>query len=185
MNINVTLKRAADGRLRPDLAPPTTPSEAKAFQEAMGTAREAQALLDTFTATTEKLKTQDGKEEDLNGDPGIVATSRPYRSSESRDKVTRSEVLTYDTASGQMKTYNLLLEGTVFRTDGTTASSAGRDYNSRETAGYTASPLFSLEQERLLSLPSDSSKFYKVVTLLNETSPGVYAFARTEESTIF
>lgn len=177
MNINLTFKRAADGRLRPDLAPPTTPSEARAFQEALGTAREAQALLDTFTATTEKLKTQDGKEEDLNGDPGTVATSRPFQSSESRDKVTRSEVLTYETATGQMKTYNLLLEGTVFRSDGST----GRDYDSRETAGYTASPLVSLEQERLLSLPSDSSKFYKVVTVLHETSPGVFVFARTEE----
>lgn len=186
MNISVSLRRGPDGNLRPNMPNPTTPAQAKAFNEAMKTAKEADALLDQFTELADDLKKLDNGEQDFNTDLGVVATSGHFKSSDSRDSLEQSQVLSFDPGSGDVSSVSRSIEGTVFRSTKRETSTSGRNYTFQQTDSYAKGPLLSLQAETTMSIPDDSSRFLKSTASLNETSEGVFTYDVTEmEQNIF
>lgn len=181
MNINVSLRRGPDGNLRPNMPNPTTPAEAKAFNDAMKTAKTADAILDQFTKQADEFKKLDNGEQDLNTDQGVVATSGRFDSQEARDALELSRVLTFNPSSGEVASLSGTYEGTVYRSTRREASHVGRDYSYRETENYSRGPLLAIECESLMSIPDDSSRFSKGTTRLQETSEGIFTYEVIEE----
>jgi hypothetical protein len=163
------------------LTNPTTPAEAKAFNEAMKTAKEADSLLDYYTEETDKVKKLDNAEQDLNTEPGIVATSGPFKSSETRDSLVQSQVLNFDPNSGEIANFSASVEGKVYRSTKRESSLSGRNYAFQQTDTYSRGPLVSLESETSMSIPDEPSRFLKATTRLWESSEGVFTYEVTEE----
>lgn len=181
MNINVTLRRAPDGRFRPNMPEPTSAEEAKRYREAMTHADTANDFFQAVQKEMTELQKADNTSDDFNSTEGVVVTSSPFKGADSRDKLVQSSALNFTPSSGAVTSYDRQIEGTTFRA--IKGGAAGQNLKASETTTYSSGPLF-LELKHLTTLPEISSRRYEATRTLEETGDGLIQFTQTETNTL-
>lgn len=165
------LRRQSNGDFVPNLPQPTTPEEARLYQETLERAEQAEKFLENFQDEFSEVRQQDNTKDDLNTTPGVVATSkRVFRSSV--EDVTTSTVLTFDPVSKAVVSYQN-------RSDGRVHHLAGKAYNEtlEQTASavFTASPFLLSTDHRLVVVdePTRTSHYQESIRALGD---GLYEY---------
>ncbi len=181
MNINVTLRRTPSGQFRPNMPEPTSPGEAKDYREAMAHAEAANDFLQAIQKVTTELQKADNTDHDFNSAEGVVVTSAPFRTSESRDKLVDSQALSFEPKSEKVTSYQRQIEGSIFRS--VKPGAAGQNLKTVETTNYATGPLF-LEAKQVSTIPEDQSRKYEHVRTLKTVGDGLIQFTQTETNTL-
>lgn len=184
MNIDILLRRGTNGKLRPNMAEPTTPSEAKTYQQALKAANEANSHLDKFTASVARLSQTDNGENDLVSEKGVVSTYGPLQRGDS-DSLMQYQTLRFDTDNGNVGSYDNNIGGTIYRSTTDAESAHGRHYTMDERSSYTNAPLLAFQSETTVSVPDDSSRFQRERVSLRETQDGVVVYQVIQEEQNF
>jgi hypothetical protein len=166
------------------MAEPTTPTEAKSYQEALKAANEANSHLDKFSASVTHLSQTDNGENDKNSEEGAVMTYGPLKFRDS-DSLQQFQSLDFDTDTGDVRFYANNIGGTIYRSSTDAESSPGRQYAVNEKSSYTNTPLLALQSEIAISTPGDRSSFQRERVSLQETADGVVVYQVIQEEQNF
>ena len=180
MNISINLRRNANGRLRPNLPEPTTLEQVKTYQEAQVLADEASRVLDSTMHSVERVRRYDNSMCDFNTDKGVVAMGAPPVSK--KENETLSQVLRYDTKTGETISYTSQNVGTNYRPP-KVGSTPNVVFETVATTKFTNEPM-SLEYTSETAVQHDRSLTYSNQQSLITTSDGLLQYTRVSEGTL-
>lgn len=168
------LRREPGGKFKPNLPEPTTPEEAKLFQETRQRAEQADKFLSRYNEHFVKIRGKDNTEEDLNSAPGVVATSDRFL------RVTSSTVLKFDPSTQQVSSFENRENGFLYEKAG---NPWREDLQQTASTTYISSPL-SLSTDNLWVVVDDTSRSSRYQESLRAVGGDIFEYMTLESDAL-